>query len=356
MSENSSSEKKPRSPGKEILLRISFTLLSTLATLIVFEISFRVTAFLPEYQLQLKTLSGPSSVLHIVLDPELLFRVKPKSRSDINTLGYREREVSTEKSRPRILVYGDSFIMANNILQGESIPARMDAALDAYEVLNFGISGYGPDQLLLRAEKEVSLIQPDILILSIFAGNDLADLLANELFVIDNKKVKKSNENIVTRSLPFFRTEMLLRMVFYKQFLPTETETILRDTLVFDETVHVSEFSNDEQEKLEYLLPHVLGEWKKLAAARSIPLHILLIPSWRGTHEEPAIFENEALIAKYCHMLEIPLLDARELVLSNGPKELYDQSYRHLNARGAALLADALVNKLKQDGVIEHES
>ena len=356
-SEDTQKEMPKRSLGKEVLLRISITLLSTLATLTVFEISFRVTAFLPEYQLQLKTLQGPSSMLHIVLHPELLFTVKPSSRPDLNSLGYREKEINSDSTRPRIMVYGDSFIMANNVDQSETIPAQMNQRRADYDILNFGVSGYGPDQLLLRAREEVPRFNPSLLVLSVFAGNDLMDLLSNEIFIeTDSGEVVRSSSNAVTRALPFLRTEMLLRMVFMKRFLPEDTETMLRNTLVFDETVHLSELDEQQQHVIGALLTHVLSQWKALAAQEQIPLRVLVIPSWRGTHETPALFENEELILSTCQKLGIAAFDARSILQAGKATAYYDQAYRHLNARGTSAVADTFLKFLLSDGALPDAS
>ena len=52
-------------------------------------------------------------------------------------------------------------------------------------VINAGVDGYGPDQILLRLKRELPVYQPDLVVLSLFADNDIGDLIRNKLFRLD---------------------------------------------------------------------------------------------------------------------------------------------------------------------------
>ena len=106
----------------------------------------------------------------------------------INSAGFRGPELDSPRTRPRILVIGDSLVLAGNVAEADTFPARLAAHLDdAYEVVNSGCESYGPDQSLLKLERDLPALQPDLIVLVLCATNDLGDLLRNKLFRLDDK-------------------------------------------------------------------------------------------------------------------------------------------------------------------------
>lgn len=101
----------------------------------------------------------------------------------INSDGYRGPELDRPGARPRIAVAGDSLVLAANVAEDETFPARLGRELGgAYEVVNVGRESYGPDQTLLELEREIDDLDPDLVVLVLCATNDLGDLLRNKLF------------------------------------------------------------------------------------------------------------------------------------------------------------------------------
>ena len=63
----------------------------------------------------------------------------------------------------------------------------MTSALGApVEVVNAGVSGYGPDQIEARLEIELPGLKPDLVIVFIYAGNDFGDLMRDKMFKLDD--------------------------------------------------------------------------------------------------------------------------------------------------------------------------
>jgi GDSL-like Lipase/Acylhydrolase family len=108
----------------------------------------------------------------------------------INRAGFRGPEIGPKGAAPRVVVYGDSFIHATYSTEEETFARQLERALAGrlgrpVEVVNAGVSSYGPDQILLRLDEELPALKPDLIIVSIFAGNDYGDLLRNKLFRLD---------------------------------------------------------------------------------------------------------------------------------------------------------------------------
>lgn len=144
----------------------------------------------------------PVRTITKVLDRELLFAPVPGSRKifhrdpangketvwlRFNSQGHR----GSDRPRipgSRILVYGDSFIEAEYSKDENTFSGRLEKELATafgrdFQVINAGVSGYGPDQALKRIERDIPAAKPDFVLLSIYTGNDYGDLLRNKLFL-----------------------------------------------------------------------------------------------------------------------------------------------------------------------------
>lgn len=103
----------------------------------------------------------------------------------INSDGLRDREHPLEHppNTLRIAVLGDSFAEAMQVNQEETFWAIMEKNLQdcphlrggQVEVINFGQAGFGTAQELLALRHRVWKYSPDVVLLTVFTGNDVAD-------------------------------------------------------------------------------------------------------------------------------------------------------------------------------------
>jgi len=66
---------------------------------------------------------------------------------------------------PRIAAFGCSQSFGTGVADHETWPAQLGHLLPAAEVLNFGVRGYGTDQMLLRFERDGRPRQPTVVVL-----------------------------------------------------------------------------------------------------------------------------------------------------------------------------------------------
>jgi hypothetical protein len=95
----------------------------------------------------------------------------------INERGCRGRPVAPERRarRTRIVLLGDSIAFGLGVNDGETFAGLLDAPAAGREVVNLAVQGYGPDQSLLRLEREGPSYRPDLVVFSLCLGNDFAD-------------------------------------------------------------------------------------------------------------------------------------------------------------------------------------
>jgi len=128
-------------------------------------------------------------------DPELGWRPLPNvekigdiwgvSRpASTNSHGWRDRERTYAKRRGtlRAVAIGDSFTFGVGVDDGERFTDVLSAKMQQLEVVNLGVAGYGPDQELRALELYGVEYQPDLVFLTIFLGNDLADIRYERLY------------------------------------------------------------------------------------------------------------------------------------------------------------------------------
>ncbi len=75
-----------------------------------------------------------------------------------------------------ILAVGDSFTFGDHVADNETWPAQLQSLIGR-RVLNGGVSGYGFDQIVLRAERLTAIHRPSIIVVSFIAD----DIRRNEM-------------------------------------------------------------------------------------------------------------------------------------------------------------------------------
>lgn len=197
----------------------SLILVTTLVTLALAEIV-------------LSRVLGPRYQTAYAFDPRYLFKLEPGVSRHythlpanggntvvyrINSDGFRGEELK-EGNHPRVMVYGDSFIHAEFSELQDTFPVRLNERLgDGIEVVNAGVAGYGPDQILRRMEDELPRIKADLVVVSLFSGNDFGDLLRNRLYRLSEDGALAENAWRLTpdqeRQIALNENELVLRKI-----------------------------------------------------------------------------------------------------------------------------------------------
>ncbi|MFN8545806.1 MAG: SGNH/GDSL hydrolase family protein [Candidatus Binatia bacterium] len=101
----------------------------------------------------------------------------------INGAGLREdREVGPKANGlRRVLIVGDSFAMGHSVRSEDTFEHRLERAINAsstqpvVEVLNAGVPGYSTRDELAWMTAYGAALDPDLVVLAFFVGNDVAD-------------------------------------------------------------------------------------------------------------------------------------------------------------------------------------
>jgi hypothetical protein len=155
----------------------ALVLVSVLASLLLIEVSFRLVFGLPVFKLEdwrMLRVAYNRLGQHAEFDPVLGWTLKPNYVSEVhNTLdhGIRRNGQETEIRTRQVLAVGDSFTEGWEVADDDSWPAFLEL-MSGTPIVNGGVGGYGTDQIILRAEQLLPIVNPHTLIVG-FLNFDL---------------------------------------------------------------------------------------------------------------------------------------------------------------------------------------
>ncbi len=131
-------------------------------------------------------------------DPAIGYRLRPHARTRfvtaefatdiaINAQGVRDdRDIGPKPpNERRIVVLGDSLVMAVQVERRQTFCQLLEDRLNRdggpihYRVINAGVQGYGPVEELLFFRQVARAFQPDLVIETIFVGNDAEEAVGS---------------------------------------------------------------------------------------------------------------------------------------------------------------------------------
>lgn len=106
----------------------------------------------------------------------------------INNNGYRGPEITFEKNLKNIIVLGDSYAFGAGVQDGEEFPAILNGELEDFQVINFGVGGWGLTQQIKRFLLEADQFKPQIVLIQ-FSENDVDDNVLKPVIKIENDQL-----------------------------------------------------------------------------------------------------------------------------------------------------------------------
>jgi hypothetical protein len=294
-------------------------------------------------------------------DPELGWTNRNDSASvdrrvHIDARGRRTRRAYPAERAPsslRIVACGDSFTFCEEVADAEAWPARLEDLVPGSEVWNLGVGGYGTDQALLRARRELSP-----------ADGPLDALLCGILIENIGRNVNRYRPRWHPSSVPAVKPRFLVADGGDGlELVPQPYAT--REAFVADvRSGAVLGRLAEHEYWTESFLPAGL-EWSavaRLLGARRAYAARDLAPLWSDTADEPfrttvalvAAFGDLAreLGARRWVVLVFPTRESMEGLLAGGER-YWSTLGDALAARGIEVLdlTDALLEEARRDGL-----
>jgi lysophospholipase L1-like esterase len=216
---------------------------------------------------------------------------------------------------------------------GERFSEVLEATTDSVEVLNFGVAGYGTDQELLVFEHHARHYAPDAVILTMFLANDLTDISHDQMWSYPKPAFRLQGETLVATPPVAdwgvrlrdnsYLVEFLYRRLMGREAFQVKSGVALPDSVA--------------------LLHALLGRLERGVADANARLVVVLayLPSELATPRSPIA---DAVVDRLTE-LGARVVDTHAVFTArsvNPKEELYAEDGVHWNARGHALVAEAL--------------
>lgn len=167
-------------------------------------------------------------------DPVIGYRLQPGARTRfattefdteiaINSTGVRDDEELGPKQpgSKRIMILGDSLVLSVQVpfeqTFGEQLERRLNEGSGqniTYRVVNAGVQGYGPVEQLLLFRRLVDEVRPDVVVMTIFVGNDAEEALTSEIKLAPARPtLDVLRESVITRLRRTVRRSMVLQVL-----------------------------------------------------------------------------------------------------------------------------------------------
>ena len=181
-------------------------------------------------------------------DPLAGYRLKPGARTHfrtkefatdiaINNAGVRDDDDIGPKglTETRIAVLGDSLVLSVQVPFATTFTEQLEGMLNAtpadarrVRVINAGVQGYGPVEELLFYRQVVSRLQPDLVLVGVFVGNDAEEAVTSQPKLAGGRAVTDVlRESAGTRLRRLVRRSMVLQVLRLRVLAATER---FRDT------------------------------------------------------------------------------------------------------------------------------
>lgn len=335
------------------------TTFSIVLTLMCFETGLRLsrdTALLwswPNLVLESRIEPTTDRERRFVHDSRLGYAPQPGFTSeDINYDSHGFRVTPGAAGGMPILAVGDSFTHGDEVSDDETWPTYLQEKTGRRTV-NAGVSAYGIDQAVLRAEILARTVRPGMIVLS-FIADDLRRAEMKRTWGVEKPYFELHGDSLALRNTP----------------VPHAPKA--RDTLTFwhralgwsvlaDEVVNrLGLWDRWGTDNVRVLAP---GTGERLACPMMRRLSQIGVPTLVIAQYDSSVWEEKqeridqrrqtALVLKCAASAGLATLDTFDIIggmIEDGADELYEDD-GHMSAEGNQLVASAIVDELRRRGI-----
>ncbi len=347
-------------PRSELLRRTILVLVSVAIGLGLIEIGVRASTWSwlfawPNFVLDARKVLAETDSGRSVHDGRLGYRPRPGYAAPGITIdgdGLRTTGPAPVGDKPPILAVGDSFTFGEEVSDAESWPADLQR-ITGRRVLNGGVSGYGFDQIVLRAEALAPAYRPGALVVA-FIADDIRRTEMRRMWSADKPYFDLEGDGLGLRNVPVPpRAPAQTTLTFWQQTLGYSAafDFLMRRLDLLHDWYgdHVRVHPAGTGERISCRLTARLAGLQKSGGAP-----VLLVAAYDPVVWDDPTFAGEqrrltAGLLACARRNGLATLDTYEaLAATPRPRDLY--VLWHMNAAGNALMARLIAGALGDKG------
>jgi hypothetical protein len=296
---------------------------------------------------------------------------------ETNSLGFRDHAPSEKKKR-KLMVLGDSFVANIALGDKEVFTEIMEDQLEGYDVMNFGVNGYGEVQEYLLLEKWLDVIKPDVVVLVVCLQNDFADNMATQGFYARPSASLEGSDSILTihEQAKVSKNEKSHDDIFAKSNVNWLVTRAVNNLFSKPDSLYLTEFYTcqspisrsyrDEFKVMQELLIKIasLGREKNVSVVFVLAPSILQVDDelWKSFLEKNSSTRKNFIrsspndrLMQFANNNNLRMLDLLPVFLEAGKKNVkfYHPVEQHWTKEGNQVVAMSLTEYLKANTLIE---
>lgn len=254
-----------------------------------------------------------------------------------NNYGFRDDDITVkEEPEKRILLLGDSFVESLEVEFNQVFHEILEKELQTNgsydQIIVIGTQGYSTAQELLAYRRYKEIVQPDIVLLLFYTGNDFEDNLRRRFAYLDEKgelhMPKSKNSQVKIEYLKF------KRWLYENSYLVFFTKNLIVSHLGIKIPAEGKEVKESSKTYAKEITKALIIELKNEIEKSNIPFGLVIFPS-KLDLEEPS---KVKFIMDLCKKNSIPFLSYHDILDSSSYFE-YDV---HFNKSGHIKVANEM--------------
>jgi hypothetical protein len=262
-----------------------------------------------------------------------------------NSRGLRGREEYEDPKPPgvvRILVFGDSFAFGEEVSDSETFCHRLADLLPGTQVLNFGVHGYGHDQMLIYLREQAQRYASDLVLLGYVSDDAERNLLGFRDFA--KPRFRLRDGHLVLEGTPVPSPAELLRAE------PRRSKLVDLVTMLVQQAAWRS---GPRQREAGVLTLAILDAF--MATVRTLGAEPVIIdmPVWNELRQtEPALTLREQAISAFSRARGVPYLALRPRFAVLAGTGVRLPTGTHWGPVEHQLAASAIADFLREEGLL----
>jgi len=283
-----------------------------------------------------------------------------------NSMGFHSPEIDLSQKKDtnvfRIFIVGDAFSMPEGVAYDSSYPRLLEQNLNnrfvnkSFQVVNGGVTGYGPNEMLLQLKAYTDTIKPDLIINQIFV-NEFAEInldrtkrlrdigfkeypWAVEKFWYSQLSIHTLNtiKNWLDKPNPSHSENQSLLFFYEKESSLYSDSIISKMDNYFENVKEISRQTNSD-----LMVMYVPGQIEV-----SKPDHIDHFPHHINIKDTSAYDLNrpDNIIQDLCKKHNIKLFDTEEVLSKHPNQPVYFPKSWHWNNEGHKVIANELSKRI----------